>query len=247
MRCWHTVRAAKAAAVFLFIGLNPGLLWAGSFHVAPVRVDLSTQQTSAALNVENNGDEPVVIQLQATAWSQDNGQDQYPASADLLATPPIFTIQPGAAQIVRIGMRRPASVDHELSYRLFLQEVPPPPKPGFRGLQVALRIGIPVFVQPKTKVAPVLNWKLERQTRNNIKVNLKNDGNAHVQVIDFSVTRPDDRTLAIQQVSTYLLPGQSRNWVLPTDPGQPFSGDKVHVIVNTDTGKVETDATLEQP
>lgn len=246
MRFRLKVRAAVVAA--FFVGLHPGLLWAGAFHVTPVRVNLSSQQTSAALTVQNSGEEPVVIQLQATAWSQENGQDQYPpANEDLLATPPIFTIQPGATQIVRVALRRSAGVDQELSYRLFLQEVPPPPKPGFHGLQVALRIGIPVFIQPKIKVAPVLHWKVERQAGNRIKVDLKNDGNAHVQVTDFSVAGPDERTLAVQQVSAYLLPGQSHNWVLPTDPEHPFSGDKVHVIVNTDAGKVETDATLEKP
>ena len=229
----------------LLLGQNP--LWAGSFHVTPIRVVLSAQLASATLTVKNNGDEPVVIQAQTVAWLQENGQDQYPASEDLLATPPIFTIQPGATQIVRVGMRRIVRVDQELSYRLFLQEVPPPPKSGFLGLQVALRIGIPIFIAPKVDVAPVLNWTVERQAGNQIKVRLTNHGKAHVQVTDFSIFRPDrEPPLAVQQVSAYLLPGQNRTWILPTDPGQALSGDKVRVIANTDIGKMDTDVALEK-
>ena len=64
-------------------------------------------------------------------------------------SPPIATIAPDKEQIIRVGLRRAPDKERELSYRLFLQEVPAPPKPGFQGLQVALRVGLPVFVQPK--------------------------------------------------------------------------------------------------
>jgi fimbrial chaperone protein len=238
-----SVRALVMAAFFLL----SGSLWAGSFNVNPVRVELSAQRASAALTVQNNGDETAVIQAQTMAWSQEKGQDQYAASDDLLVTPPIFTIEPGAVQIVRVGMRRVIRADQELSYRLFLQEVPPPPKPGFRGLQVALRIGIPIFIAPKIKVAPVLLWTVARHAGNQIQVGLKNDGKAHIRVTDFSVFQPDRETpLAIQQVAVYLLPGQSRTWLLPGDPAQSYRGDKVRITADTDIGKIDIDAALDK-
>ena len=240
------IRTLVMAISLLLSGQN--LLWAGSFNVSPTRVELSTQQAKAALTIQNNGDEAVVIQAQTVAWLQENGQDKYMASTDLLATPPIFSIDPGATQIVRIGMRRVSNSDQELSYRLFLQEVSPPPKPGFLGLQIGLRISIPIFIEPKVKVAPILRWKLEQQAGGRLKVSLTNDGNAHVQVIDFSVASPDqEQTLAVQQVSAYLLPGQSRTWDLPIDAEQPFSGDTVRVMANTDIGKISIDAAMEKP
>ncbi len=240
------VGAFVMAVSLLLSGQN--LLWAGSFNVSPTRVELSTQQARAALTIQNNGTEAVVIQAQTAAWLQENGQDQYLANADLLATPPIFTIEPGDTQIVRIGMRRAISSDQELSYRLFLQEVSPPPKPGFLGLQVGLRISIPIFIEPKVKADPILDWKVQQQADNRIKVSLTNGGNAHIQVIDFSISSSDrEQALAVQQVSAYLLPGQSRMWVLPTDSARPFSGDKVRLMANTDIGKISIDAALEKP
>ena len=239
-----SLRALVTAVWFLL----SGPLWAGSFNVNPIKVELSGQRASAALTVQNNGDETAVIQAQTMAWSQENGQDQYLASTDVLATPPIFTLAPGAVQIVRVGMRRATGADQELSYRLFLQEVPPPPKPGFRGLQVALRIGIPIFIAPRVKVAPALLWSAARQAGNQIQVGLKNDGKAHIRLTDFSVFQPGRETpLAIQQVAVYLLPGQSRTWVFPGDPAQSVGGDKVHITANTNIGKIEADAALETP
>lgn len=238
------VRALVMAAFFVL----SGPLWAGSFNVNPIRVELSVQQASAALTVQNNGIEAAVIQAQTVAWSQDNGQDRYVASTDVLVTPPIFTLEPGATQIVRVGMRRIVRTDQELSYRLFLQEVPPPPKPGLLGLQVALRIGIPIFIAPQIKVASALLWTATQQAENQIQVGLKNDGKAHVRITDFSVFQPNRKTpLAIQQVSIYLLPGQSRSWIFPGDSTQSYQGNKVHIIANTDIGNIEMDVVLEKP
>lgn len=248
MRLWYRTRAAVVAAFLLYGGLIPGPLWAGSFQVSPVRVELSSQQSSDALSVQNNGGEPVVIQLQMVAWSQDRGRDIFQPSDDLVATPPIFTVQPGATQIIRVGLLRGVDETRELSYRLFLQEVPSKPKPDFKGLQVLLRIGLPVFVLPKAKASPILSWRVERTDGDQVKVDLRNEGNAHIQVSDFKLSLPGkQQAIAVQQVSTYLLPGQSRSWILATDPSQQLASDTVRINAYTDAGSVETDIKLEKP
>ena len=73
-----------------------------------------------------------------------------------MATPPIFTVPPKGTQVIRVGLRRAADAQQGLSYRMFLQEVPPPPRQGLQGLQVALRLSLPVFVMPARDARPVL-------------------------------------------------------------------------------------------
>ncbi len=51
-------------------------------------------------------------------------KDVQVVSSDLLATPPIFTLQPGGSQIVRVGLRGARNVPGEVTYRLSLREVP---------------------------------------------------------------------------------------------------------------------------
>jgi fimbrial chaperone protein len=248
MQIRYRIRAAAMAAFFFFCTLISEPLWAGSFQVSPLRVELSSQRANDALEVRNNGGDPVLIQLQIVAWSQENGRDVYQPSDDLVATPPIFTMQPGGTQVIRVGLLRGVDDKKELSYRLFLQEVPAKPKADFRGLQMALRIGLPVFILPKAKAAPALSWRVEQTAGAGLKVDLKNDGNAHVQVADFALSLPGkQQAIATQRVSGYLLPGQSRSWTLSTDPAQRIDGGTVRVNAYTDAGSVEADIKLEKP
>jgi fimbrial chaperone protein len=248
MHIRYRIRAAVVAAFFLFFALIAGPSLAGSFQVTPLRVELSSQHATDALQVRNDANEPVVIQLQVAAWSQENGRDIYQPSDDLVATPPIFTMQPGATQVIRVGLLRGVDEKNELSYRLFLQEVPSRPKPDFKGLRMALRIGLPVFILPKAKAVPVLNWRVEQTAGGPLKVDLKNDGNAHIQVWDFQLSLPGkQQAMAVQQVSSYLLPGQDRSWMLVTDPVKPPGSDTIRINAYTDAGSVETDIKLEKP
>lgn len=248
MHMSYKVRAAVGAAFFFLGCILPEPLLAGNFQVTPIRVELSPQKASDALRVQNNGSEPVVVQLQAVAWLQENGEDIYQPSNDLVATPPIFTMQPGASQIIRVGLLRAADEKKELSYRLFLQEVPSAPKPDFRGLKVLLRVGLPVFVHPKAKAAPVLTWRAERTEGDQLRVHLKNEGSAHIQVSDFKLSSPHNpEPIAAREVAAYLLPGQSRNWVMATEPDRRAGTETMRVVANTDAGSVEAEISLDQP
>lgn len=238
--------AVSTAAFFVSFLVLPS--FAGTFQVTPVRVELSATRGTAALTVSNNGSAAVVIQLQSAAWAQEAGVDQYSPTDDLIATPPIFTIQPGANQVVRVGLRRRPDANTELSYRLYLQEVPPAPELGFQGLQVALRIGIPVFVEPSLKTSASLSFAAQKNADNTLTVVTKNTSKAHVQVTDFKINLlGQEQAIATQQVSFYLLPLQERSWVLALDPKKKFSAKTVHVTAYTDAGTMETDVILDQP
>lgn len=240
-------KAAVITAAFFMSGFVLPT-FAGTFQVTPVRVELSAARATTALTVSNKGPAAVVIQLQSAAWAQLEGIDQYSASDDLIATPPIFTIQPGASQVVRVGLRRRPDADTELSYRLYLQEVPPAPELGFQGLQVALRIGIPVFVEPSTRTTAGLSFVAQKNAEDKITVVLKNTGKAHVQVTDFKLSLPGQaQAIATQQVSFYLLPLQARSWILAHEPHKLLGAKTVHVTAYTDAGTMEADVALDQP
>jgi fimbrial chaperone protein len=230
---------------FLFLGaLAAPWTQAGSFQVSPVRATLSATHGVGSMTVRNDGSEPTVVQLQVVSWSQDQGKDVYAPTKEILATPPIFTVPPGGAQVVRVGLRRSPDSQRELAYRLYLQEVPRPSKPGLHGLQVALRFGVPVFVKPAAAAGPVLRWQAFRTSREQLKVSLTNDGNAHVQVANFKLGLPGGAELATYQAAAYVLPGQSREWLLKTS-AQP--GATLHIHAQTDAGDIQSDVVVEKP
>src|SRR4249920_2225792 len=87
--------------------LTAGSALAGSFQVSPVRIELTPSAPTAPINVRNESTtDTVVVQLRAVSWKQENGEDNYAPSTELIATPPIFTLQPGGSQTVRVGLRR---------------------------------------------------------------------------------------------------------------------------------------------
>jgi fimbrial chaperone protein len=239
-------RLARRAGALALGLLAIGAAHAGSFQLSPVRVDLRNGETAAALTVRTEGTEPVVVQTSLLAWTQADGADIYLPTQDALATPPIATIPPGGEQILRVGLRRGADPALERSYRLFVQEVPPPPQPGFQGLRVALRMSVPVFVDPVAKVVRNPEWSATRLPDGRLRVSLANRGNVHLQITDFALrTTPDGPPLAGESQLSYVLAGQSRSWVLAVTGATVPPASALLLKAYTDAGELSASVKVE--
>jgi fimbrial chaperone protein len=191
---------------------------AGTFTISPLRVDFGGAARTAALTVRNDETVPVVVQADALAWSQESGEDDLAPSHDLLVSPAVFTLAPGGSQLVRVALRREADVSRELAYRLTLQEVPQAAGPGFTGLQVALRLSVPVFVAPRAPAEPQLAWSATRTATGAVTVTVRNQGAAHARLQGFALKTADGRaTLGEQPALAYVLPGATRRWSFDDD------------------------------
>jgi len=222
---------------------------AADLGVEPVSILLSPQQQTAAIKISNASDLPTTVQIQVVAWSQVDGKDVYTPTKELLAAPPIVTIAANGEQIIRTALRRRADPASELSYRIFIQDLPAPPTPGFRGLQVALRIGLPVFVKPQQGLAaPIMLWRVTRGPANSLELNLKNHGNGHVQVSDFTVHLVgQDTPIAGDSGASYVLAGQSRTWILKTRSTASTADGRLHLHAHTDAGEVDVELDADRP
>lgn len=238
------LRLSQAACGLAFLLAGTGGASAGSFQVNPVRATLSARLPVGSLTVRNTGAEPVVVQLEVVSWSQQEGKDVYDLTREILATPPIFTVPSGGSQVVRVGVRRAPDSKREITYRLFLQEVPPPPKPDFQGLQVALRIGVPVFILPPVPAKPVLRWRVSRSAQGQLKVSLTNSGNVHIQVANFRLVPAGGEPFPTRQVAAYVLPGQTGEWLVENISATP-AGATLRLSAQTDAGDVQAEIVVE--
>ncbi|HJW26479.1 MAG TPA: molecular chaperone [Rhodocyclaceae bacterium] len=219
---------------------------AGSLSVSPIRVNLSEAAPTAALTVENTGNAPIVAQAQMLRWTAVGEEDRHEPSDEVVVTPPIMTIQPGRSQIVRVGLSRSADPQRELAYRLYLEEVPPPPRPGSQGLQVALRVGVPLFVAPNGAAEPKLTWRIVQSSSQAVAVEATNAGNGHLRLLNLSLGAVDsERSLARRQIPGYLLPGQSRRWIIPLK--EPLSAERVRLSADSDRGAANVELDVERP
>jgi len=237
----ETGQALSGLAILL--GLS-ATAHAGSFSVNPVRVTLTGKEAVAAVTVRNESAEPTVVQLETFSWGQQQGKDSLEPTNEVLATPPILTIPPGASRIVRVGLRRPADPQRELTYRLTLREVPPP-DPLPQALRVALLISMPIFVDPPRAVAADLHWRVTRTSEGKIRLQAQNTGFAHIQLGKVELTRADGgAAVASREMAEYVLPNNSREWLV-TPVGSLAAGMTVHVVALSDTGSVSADVKLD--
>jgi len=211
-----------------------------SLEVNPVRLTLSRAQSVAALTVRNASAQPTVLHLKVMAWTQDGARDQYAPTRDLLATPPIFTLLPGAVQTVRVGLRRAVDAERELAYRLYLQEIPGA-APAGTGVRIALRLGVPVFVLPQIHAAPQLRWRTEHAA-GGILLHAHNTGNAHARVVELKLVAGAET--AAHAAGAYVLPGQTSRWRLDFQKAPP-PGARLRLMTRTDTGDMHADVALE--
>jgi len=192
---------------------------AGQVGIAPVRVYLDEATRTAVVEISNPSENPIGMQVDSMAWHQDNeGEDQYEPTTEILAFPPIFTIQPGQSQLVRIGLMSPQPAEQEKAYRLYFTELPPPvAEVQSTALRMRLRIGIPIFSAPLSP--PRLDLRLVNSEiqDNQLRVRLHNPGNAHIRMSDLYATQPTDAVRG--NSARYILPGASRDFLvdLPAD------------------------------
>jgi fimbrial chaperone protein len=212
--------------------------WAGSFQVSPVNTRLSSLQPDSALTVRNTGDAPTVIQVEALAWSQSGGIDTYTPAPEILASPPIFTLPKGGTQVIRVGSRQPPDAQVERSYRLFLREIPPPAKPDFKGLRMALRISLPLFIQPDTPAAPELKW-LASTDSGHVLVRVTNQGRGHARLSAFKLLADaTGQQLPMSGETVYVLPGATHEWRVDA---KVASGTHLRLTAEAETGTMQTD------
>jgi fimbrial chaperone protein len=250
MRSMEAGLPAKACArliLAVLCSLVCSLAQAGAYGINPVKLTLSAQNSTQVMTVRNDGAQAAVLQVELDAWSQAEGQDVYTPTRELLATPPVFTLPAGASQIIRIGLRRAPDEQSELAYRMFIQEVPPPAKPGSIGLQVALRISVPIFVEPARPAKPVLRWQAVQTAEHTLKIGVTNTGNGHDHLSAYKIYRAGgDAPFLSQQLFAYLLPGETRYWFLTTDV-KPNPGESLRVSANTGSGAVQADMVVDRP
>ena len=202
--------------------------------VVPVSFELQPGQMTAVLTIQNDTDREADFQVRPYAWGQPGGNDQLSPTDVLMASPPLGRVSVGAGQVVRLVLRQPAQAQ-EASYRILLDQVPPPPQPGVVGF--ALRLSIPVFAEPSGHVAPHVRWSVQSDGGADYLVAV-NDGGRHDTFRDMALTSADGRPIALEQnVSPYVLAGATRRWRILTSLAPSREG--LRLRARADSGAID--------
>jgi len=152
---WNPYRpmaVAKVVTAILVLAASSLTAGAQALSVLPVNVFLSPGQKATSLTLTNQGTTETAIQLRAYAWNQKDNDDPLTASDAIVVSPPLVRIAPGTQQVVRLILRETPQ-GREATYRLLLDQIPPPAEPGV--VHMVLRLSIPIFAQP---AGPICNF-----------------------------------------------------------------------------------------
>jgi fimbrial chaperone protein len=223
------------AALIAWCCLSSGAATASSLEISPVSVNLVAGQNTKVIEITNRGGSSVAIQIRAYAWSQSGDTDTLAPTKDIILSPPIFTVPAGASQTIRLLLRAKGATG-ERSYRLLLDEVPPP---GTQRNQVgiAMRVSLPVIAAAALPPSRNLAWRAKRGPGNQILLSAANMGNVYDKVHAIAVTLPDGShpTIVASGDNSYLLSNAKRQWVVQDTTPQAT----VRLSVTTQAGKSE--------
>lgn len=204
-----------------------------TLQVAPVKIDFVPGQNAAGVALTNPGETPVYGQVRVFRWDQDANGDVLSPSAEVVASPPIIQLAGRGQQLIRLVRVQPGNLAVEQSYRLLIDEIPPPGTDKHVGVTIRMRYSVPVFVAPGNDTAPVLAWQVVRQDGQWL-LRLDNRGQRHTQVGALTL---EDASGKAQQVSKgllgYALAGHARQWPLRADAGTKLDGPLL-IKVNLD-------------
>ena len=236
-----TFRFLTAAIAALCVFLATGAAEAQGLTVLPVAIQMAAGQMAATLTVRNEGDSETALQVRPFVWSQaSRGEDELKPAMELMASPPLATIAAGGTQVVRLVLRRPAEA-REASYRILLDQIPPPAAPGT--VRIALRLSIPIFAEPSTRITPHLQWRLYSDG-GQLYLEAVNDGSRHEKLRDISLTGADGVAKVERNLSPYILPGVTRRWRVLASGATPAPGSVMRLNATTDAGLVAQPVTV---
>jgi fimbrial chaperone protein len=229
-------RAAHAFAATLFFLLTGLAADAQSLSVLPVNIFLAPGQKATTLTVTNQGNSKTSIQIRAYAWNQQGDDDQLTTSDEVVISPPIASIAPGANQVVRLILRQSPQA-REATYRILLDQIPPPAEAGI--VHVVLRLSIPIFAQPATRALPHVQFHIELNAGQIYLVGV-NDGLRHEAIRDIELSTSDGRTLkAASGSSPYILAGVTRRWNIAAQGPLPLPSETLRLTAHSDAGAIE--------
>jgi fimbrial chaperone protein len=208
---------------------------AQGLSVSPVGLTFAPGQTDAVVTLSNRGDVATSFQVRSMVWEQTSRQvvvvaPQRGVATGLIASPPLGTIEPGQTQTIRLLLVQPPR-NREATYRLIIDQLPPPESPG--QVRLVLRMSLPIFVEPRGSAAADVAWSI-LATPGAAVLQAHNNGTRHISLTAIHLTSAGRSVTVGADQLPYLLAGASRQW--PIAPSLPLrDGARVGITAMTDT------------
>jgi fimbrial chaperone protein len=228
----------RTTLVFLLTFSLAGHTAAANFEIKPIKIFFDARSKIEKLTLKNVSEDNLTVQIKAYKWTQDEeGQDLYQDTNDLIIFPKIATIKKDEEKIIRVGTNlRSGSI--EKAYRIYVEEIPSGEKKDIKAatLHLYMKIGVPVFISPdnKNEKGTIEAVKLRN---GEAEIMVKNQGNLHFVVTGLQVkgVNPQGQEIFSKDVGGwYLLSGTSKTYEIsiPADACKKMMRMNIEVKTN---------------
>lgn len=212
-----------------------GVFAASSLLVWPIYQIIESDKTSAALWLENRGNEVVGLQIRIMAWRQINYEDRYADQTEVMPTPPFIKLEPGQRTMIRLMRVTPTTSAQERAFRIVIDEIATPYLPQGNnapsGVQFQMRYLLPLFLRGSGNEKPdmaaarlQLRWRIA-PVGGKPYLYVRNEGQTHARLNNVfwstSAQGKGTRTQISEGFLGYVLPGQEMRWPLPASAATP--------------------------
>ena len=239
------------AAVALAMSAPRSQAAGGMLSVSPITMEFGAGKRAIAVEIANPGDEPTNVQLRMFNWRTDAAGDHYDPTQDIGFSPPIFELAPKARQLVRLVLLTPPDVKHERAYRLFVDQLP---KPDAVGVQMPIRMVLPVFIapqpgargaRPEPKAADPapgrgLQWATTRDDEGHLILTARNSGEKRIRLLNLTYSEGGEVHPIQEGLAGYVLSGELRGWTMPAVP----AAGSIEVSAQSEDGEVRANVAL---
>lgn len=208
---------------------------ASSILIWPLSPTIEITDKATSLWLQNNDKQSVFLQIRVLKWQQQNGKELYTEQKEIVASPPMAEIKPGAKQLIRLIRNIEIADNTEYAYRVLIDEIPrvsetPNNEQGY-GVTLQMRYSIPLFVQGKniwtnqdhrkqrdmaTATQPLLSYQIQTKQGKRWLV-IENKGQVHARLAKVFFIQNKQQATVSKGLLGYVLANNSMSFPLPNN------------------------------
>ena len=234
MRAWTPLIAFSG---LICVASTP--LGAASLQASPTTFEMPAGKSADTLTLHNSGTAKINAQVRVFRWSQADGDDKSEPTMDVVASPPMISIEPGQDQVVRLVRTSKRPVSGEETYRIVADELPDTANVKNGLINFTFKYSIPMFFMAERGGRSRLTWALEKQGDKAFIV-ARNDGNRRARIAGMKLGTQGGKEIVVGQgLNGYVLAGSHMRWAVPGSLGNT---GLVNVTATSDEGPINAEA-----
>jgi fimbrial chaperone protein len=236
-----SIRRHVLSLVVLILASLPAS--SATLGVSPVLLDISMPRNNGKLRLENRGEDHVDIQVRVFRWEKKDGRDYLAATKDVMASPPMAKLKPGAKYTLRIVRVAKHAVEREESYRVVIDQLPKRTKRRGSHVSFLIRQSIPVFFAPTATEESSLSWSATMEN-GKLMLRAENAGKSRAKLSNIKLaTREGEPVMQREGLAGYVLAGSNAQWA--QSAGKAIEpGTKLIITAADENGPFEASAIL---